>query len=471
MRTVTRKRFYHEILRVILVLACCVVPLCWGGGVRAETTINIEAKNLAPKHESALFFSPASGTFLDDATFEVSVYLDTQDSNVNAVELHVQFDPNMLSIVKPSSGTSIIGIWAEPPSYDNTKGTVKIVGVIPNGIKTNSGLITTILFKAKRTGNASISVTDTSKVLLNDGMGTATDLARGRALLVISPKASAGVAVYSDTHPAQDSWYNNNSPVLTWETDPGITGFSVAFDDKPTTIPDNVVSTTDTIKGYQNVADGVWYFHVKAFKRGVWSATTHYAVRIDTTPPAVFAPTINYLSAAAAARFLVSFFTTDALSGIDYYEIGIIDRLVPVTESPLFVEAESPYQLPFDATQKARVIVRAYDKAGNVRDASVDAEVPFMPFVIIEKYSLEILTIVLGVMTLILLLRYVINRRTIRRLERAYAVFTKQDEVPVSYNEVATDMHIPTAQSSTVTTPVRSLSTMPPPETPLTIRL
>ena len=39
---------------------------------------------------------------------------------------------------------SIIGVWVEPPAYDNSRGTV--IGVIPNGITTSSGLIGTILF-------------------------------------------------------------------------------------------------------------------------------------------------------------------------------------------------------------------------------------------------------------------------------------------------------------------------------------
>ena len=59
--------------------------------------------------------------------------------------------------------------------------------------------------------------------------------------------------------------------------------------------------------------------------------------RYDT--PADFKPKAEYLVAATimVERTLVSFLTTDNLSGIDHYEVGVIDKSQPATESPVFL--------------------------------------------------------------------------------------------------------------------------------------
>jgi hypothetical protein len=203
------------------------------------------------------------------------------------------------------------------------------MGTIPNGIKTDSGLVATITFQAKAPGTSYITLSDASRILLNDGLGSDAVVEASRGQYSVVTKPPAGVQVFSDTHPFESQWYNNNAPTLSWTKDPGVTGFSYVFDTKPTTVPDNTAMSSDTVMSYQNISDGVWYFHIKALKGGAWGSTTHFAVRIDTTPPAIFTPNIEYLSAAVIDRFLVSFVTTDALSGIDHYEVGVIDKSTP----------------------------------------------------------------------------------------------------------------------------------------------
>ncbi len=110
--------------------------------------VSIDATTLMP--HTSVSFSPTTGSFVEGSTFDVPILLDTEGSSINAIELHVIFDSDKLTVINPSSGKSIIGVWTEPPSYDNTRGIANYVGVIPNGIKTGSGLIGTITFKAKR---------------------------------------------------------------------------------------------------------------------------------------------------------------------------------------------------------------------------------------------------------------------------------------------------------------------------------
>lgn len=392
--------------------------------VRAQGTVNIRASDL--RGSSDLFVSPRTASFLDGSTFEVPVYINTNKKSINAIDLRIKFNADVLTIVNPSEGKSIIGIWVEPPTYDNTKGTAHLVGTIPGGISTDSGLITTLVFRAKVPGTAVVSISDASQVLLNDGAGTATDLNVGRGTYTITPRPPEGVKVYSETHPFQDKWYNNNNPTISWDKDPGVTGFSFELDSKPTTIPGNNIVDT-TVKSYPDLSDGIWYFHIKALKAGVWGNTTHFLVKIDTTPPAAFKPTLEYLGAAVINRFLVSYSTTDNLSGVDHYEVGVIDKSRPVTEAPAFVEASSPYQLPFDTISSARLIVRAFDRAGNIRDVSVDAKVPFLPTKIIVDNAVMILLTILIIIIIAFIVHYFYGHKIIRKIERGVQLLKNEE--------------------------------------------
>ena len=328
--------------------------------------------------KAALLFSPRIETVLVGSTFDISIFLDTQGNSINVVELNLKFPPDKLAIVQSSSGKSFFATWLETPVHSNVEGTATFVGGVPNGIITASGLVTTITFKAKTAGQAIIEISPSSKVLANDALGTNILSELDRGIYKINPRPPEGVKVFSKTHPSEDRWYNNNNPILMWEKDPGVTDFSFELDNKPSTIPDNTPDTEDTITSFEDLADGVRYFHIKAREEGIWGTTTHFPLYIDTTPPLPFKPKIEILTAAVVIqRALVSFSTTDLLSGVDHYEVGVIDKTRSPLESPSFIQTQSPYQLPSLISGNLRVIVRAIDRAGNVRDESVDLSVPF----------------------------------------------------------------------------------------------
>jgi hypothetical protein len=383
-----------------ILVSTTLLLFAFGFSVGAQT-INVDASKLIPRAE--VFLSPRTGSFVEGSTFDVPILLNTKGSNINGVEVRINFDKNKLSIIKPSSGKSIIGIWVEPPKYDNTKGTASYVGVIPDGITTDSGLIGTITFKALRTGSAVVSVSQNSNILLNDGLGTKAITELGRAQYSLITKAPEGVNIFSETHPSQSDWYNNNSPVISWDKDSGVDGFSFTLDSNPSTIPENIINSTSTSQFFENLGDGLWYFHIKADKKGVWGTTGHFLVRIDTTPPAAFKPEVNYVLAAAILvdRAILSFFTTDNLSGIDHYEVGVIDKNQSITESPVFVQTESPYQVPLTNGGNLRVIVRAIDNAGNVKDSSIDVKSQLIVSKLIAEYPVYV--ILIGILIIILI--------------------------------------------------------------------
>ena len=163
-------------------------------------SVTIDASTLVPN--VAVSFSPRSGSFEEGSTFQVPIVLDTNGTSINGIEVRLNFDADRLSIVQASTGQSIVGVWVEPPTYDNTRGTASYVGVIPNGIVTESGVIGTITFRAKSPGRATLSVRSDSNILLNDGLGSPATLEKGRAEYSVIPKAPGGASVYSETHPS-----------------------------------------------------------------------------------------------------------------------------------------------------------------------------------------------------------------------------------------------------------------------------
>jgi len=342
---------------------------------------------------ASLYYSPASGTFFVGSTFDVSVFINTGGENVNAVQVDIKFDPTKLQVASPTAGKSFIEVWVSQPTYSNVKGEMNFIGGVPTpGINTSAGLVSTVTFRAIAPGETTVLFLASSKVLRNDPEGTniLTSTGRGVYNLVIPPPE--GPRIFSTTHPDTNKWYKDNNPTFCWEKEEGVgdelrssspfasarvTDFSYSFDQDPKGIPDNVSEGDYTCISYSEVKDGIWYFHVKAKKAEVWGGTSHYLVQIDTTPPAIFIPTVEPSPKTTEKQLLISFMTTDALSGISYYELKYIDISPEKKEEEVgfFREVFSPYKLPSLEVGKYLVVVRAYDVAGNWREGTVKIQI------------------------------------------------------------------------------------------------
>jgi len=307
-----------------------------------------------------------------------------------AIEVNVKFDPTKLQVASPTAGKSFIEVWVAQPAFSNTQGTMSFIGGVPSpGIKTSSGLVSTVTFRAISPGETSVLFESSCKVLRNDPHGTniLTSMSRGVYNLSIPPPE--GPKVFSSTHPDQNKWYKNNNPTFSWEKEEGVTGFSYSLDLDPTGVPDNMPEGDYTSYSYSDVGGGIWYFHVKAKKTitqpppeaelplETWGGVSHYIVRIDNSPPAAFTPTVEPATETAEPQPLISFFTTDALSGVDYYQIKYIDITTgrQGEEAGFFTEAISPHKLPPLEVGRYLVIVRAYDVAGNWQEGTVKIQI------------------------------------------------------------------------------------------------
>lgn len=385
--------------------------------------VDLDGSSLLPRAQ--IFTTPHQGEFLIGSTFEVPIYINTEGNNINAVNVKLVFDPSRLSVIKSSGGTSILGIWVEPPSYDNKKGTVSFVGLVPEGIVTSSGLISTITFKAIATGEARVNITDYSSANLNDGLGSNVKLNLNGSFFKINPKIPDGVLIYSETHPYEGHWYNNNSPIFKWDTPTGINGYSVLFDLNPGSIPPTIVSTNNSSISYENLKDGVWYLHVRSNINGIWGNTSHYQVKIDTNPPAFFAPTVDTMKdVSKIKKYLLSFITTDSLSNIDHYEIGIINEDEMDTSSPIFTQTDSPYLIS-NPNKNIYVIIRAYDGAGNIRESSINLYPGVTYMIALKKYALYLFIILTFILLLELLLHYLFGHHIIDHIKKMFIIFKK----------------------------------------------
>jgi hypothetical protein len=325
---------------------------------------------------ASLLFSPATGSFSVGSTFNVSIVVNTGGKSVNAVKADIKFPANKLQVVNPSAGTSFISIWVSQPTYSNTAGTLSFQGGLPNpGIKTDSGVISTITFRATAPGTAKLTLLDTSQVLANDGQGTNLLSSRGDATFTLNLAAPEGPIISSSSHPDQNTWYQNRTVNFEWDEITGATGYSYSFDQNPrTTPPERADATTDRNASVTADKDGRWYFHVRA-KVTSWGGTSHYAVLIDGTPPAAFTPTLDPTSPKPSTRPELKFITTDAMSGMEHFEMQLIALDDSSQGTPFFTEQVSPVRLPELKAGRYQVIVRAYDQAGNSTDGKLEFSV------------------------------------------------------------------------------------------------
>lgn len=355
--------------------------------------------SLAPlvAQAASLSLAPAGGTFTVGSTFDVSLALNSEEQTVNAVGAFIQFPPDKLQLVSPSVGKSVVGVWVAAPQFNNQTGEIRLEGVMPGGLKTSNGLLTTLTFRVKSVGTAGLKFSDQSRVLLNDGVGTdvLNKLQGGIYTLVLPPPA--GPLVVSETHPDQTKWYRNNNPVLSWSADKqAVTGYSYVLNTEPVDIPDDISEGGRQTVSYRGVSDGHQYFHIKALRDGVWGETTHYGVQIDQTPPALFSAEILPSARTSRRQPVFQFATTDAASGLDHYEL----KLVPLSANtnggvsgssqPLFIESTSPYVAQPLELGDYDVIVRAYDVAGNYQETITRLSVVTTVFDLVSDRGLVI---------------------------------------------------------------------------------
>ncbi|MFC1789501.1 hypothetical protein ACFLYY_00815 [Patescibacteria group bacterium] len=328
--------------------------------------------------DASLSIFPQSGSFTTESTFDVSVFVNTGGNDINTIKIDLQFDPRIVRVVTPAKGLSLISEWSFPPTFSNDRGTISLEGGFPGtGINTTQGLITVIVFKAVSTGSVNLNFADSSVLLLGDARGTnvLTSFNRGSFDIVSAPPA--GPQIFSETHPDQNRWYRNSNPSFSWEPLKGEEiSYSYELDDDPYYEPNNTINTKLSSVSFEDVKEGVQYFHLKATKNGIWGGTSHFKIMIDKTPPSGFRPSFQKFEYTSNESLSIDFNTSDILSGMDHYEV----KFANVTDSDnltfsAWIITQSPFRMPTKNPGSYEIFVRAFDNAGNFKEEKTELKI------------------------------------------------------------------------------------------------
>ena len=336
--------------------------------------------------EASLFLSPNSGEYQIGSTFSVKVRVNSNGAPINAAEAKVLFPQEFLEVRSASKTGSIFKLWPEEPVFSNSKGDVSFKGGVPGGF-TGQGTIFSINFRAKKVGEAKVSLSE-AKVLAADGRGTdILSFTQGATFLIIEappvPKVPSPPKIFSSTHPNEDFWYPNPNPEFQWEIPSDITAVSYKFDQSPSSAAEIVLEEVINSKSFKKVEDGIWYFHLRVKNKFGWSKISHYKIQIDTIPPHPFDVIIDNQGDPTNPRPFLYFEAKDDLSGISHYEIKIGEEdIISLTLIQI-----NPFQIPLQTPGSYKVLVKAVDRAGNSRESLALFTIESIPAPKILVYS------------------------------------------------------------------------------------
>lgn len=318
---------------------------------------------------AALRLNPGIGSVLVGGTFDLSVILDTKGVSVNFLEVELFFPSDKLQLASPSVGKSIIQFWPTPPVFSNQEGRVYFAGGAPSpGINVSDGLVLTLTFRAISAGEGEIRFGGKTSVLANDGAGTELLNQKSSSFLKISFPPPLGPAITSPTHSDQERWYKENNAIFIWRKSVSGEAYSFAIDRDPAGVPDTVAEGTDATVSFADLESGIWYFHLREKANGVWGGASAYTVKIDNEPLASFRINVSPGARTSNRSPILRFFTTDALAGLDHWEMKIIRLSSQEAAQALFFEVSSPYQAVNLESGRHQIVVRAFDQAKNARD-------------------------------------------------------------------------------------------------------
>ncbi len=149
------------------------------------------------------------------------------------------------------------------------------------------------------------------------------------------PTLNSSVCMLTDTNPpsnppsgnisspsghVQNGWSGQTQIILNWsgasDGETGVSGYSIAWDQNSTTLPDTTQDTTSA-SASTTLSHGNWYLHVRTRDNvGNWAGSaTHYGpYGIDTTPPA--SQVSNSMPGSGKSWLLLGVSGTDAGSGV-----------------------------------------------------------------------------------------------------------------------------------------------------------
>lgn len=186
-RSIGRDKNMTKIQKIKIVLVACILSLVAIPAFAAEVSFDTKTQEIKAGQ-----------------LFEVGVFINTDNEEINAIEGKIIFPQDFLEIKKINDGNSIINFWIDPVRNCVSNGVEKpdeicFSGITPGGYNDSQGLIFSITFLAKKEGNGAIEFRGV-KALRNDGQGTEAQLTISNFQFLIS-NPPAGGAVPQITAP------------------------------------------------------------------------------------------------------------------------------------------------------------------------------------------------------------------------------------------------------------------------------
>jgi len=325
---------------------------------------------------ASIFFNPNSTQVSQGDIFSISIMTDTQGAAINNADAVINFPKDLLDVQSVSKNGSIFTIWVEDPTFSNSSGTITLNGGLPNpGFTGSKGKILSIVFQAKKAGNATVLFAS-ANVRANDGVGTNILSARQSGTITIgsslppviqAPIPQSNVPklpiITSSTNPVTNEWYKDSTAVFNWNITSGVTSIQTLLSKSALSIPSVQYDASVSQKTISQIADGVHYFHLRFTNSSGNGPTAHYKIQIDGTAPDSFNPTIIQ----NGVRTQVTLKARDITSGVDHYAITFSDgTLIMVKPSEL---SNNMFVLPVTEKGEQKISLVAVDKAGNSTDS------------------------------------------------------------------------------------------------------
>ena len=329
--------------------------------------------------EALLYVSPPTALVTIGEEFTIRVMINTGDEEINAAEGSLAFDEKDLELVAIETEGSIFSSWVTPPTYNAEEGRIIFSGATAPGksFSGEEGLLFSVRVRALRNSASQVWFAQGAAVLAADGKATnilsqlrsGTYTLTSREVLpalsfaaqsVLSSAAQAGI-IQSSTHPDPARWYATTTAFLRWELPEGAEALRVGVDQNPRGLPDRRPATLVRQMRFEDLPEGVSYFHLQIKERGVWGEVLHYPLRVDTAPPRLTRVEEKERSDDTDPRVRFFIEGEDALSGIAYYTVSV-NGSAPREWRP---DGEALYAVPEVGPGEHTLEVVAYDRAGN----------------------------------------------------------------------------------------------------------
>jgi hypothetical protein len=300
----------------------------------------------------------------------------------------------------------------------------------PPGFFGQSGNVINITFRAKALGAGQVRFSS-GAVLANDGKGSNILESMGSANYTISAKeqtaqdsantegglnqnknsnsqtsaiesvngnkdakSSSSVeynrpTITSPSNPNQNVWTSTNNVELDWELPANVVGVSYDLNHSPNYDPKPATLGLASSKVFNNIENGIWYFHLKFFDGKKWGSADHYRILIDNERPLPFS--INVEQPDAGNWPTLFFKTSDRLSGVLAYEVYVNS----LEETRFKIDDNSTadslkVQLSQLGYGDHTALVKVVDKAGNETDSTIKFRIDPIETPLIKNFSKEV---------------------------------------------------------------------------------